>query len=99
MKKLSSMSLVMLLVVASDAEVRAPGRASAGSQAPARRVPGRDPKKLQVLILTGYNMHDWRPSPRPSARRWRRRGGSRSGSTRSPSAATSGRSTATTRSS
>lgn len=22
--------------------------------------PGRDPKKLQVLILTGYNMHDWR---------------------------------------
>lgn len=23
-------------------------------------VPGRDPKKLQVLILTGYNMHDWR---------------------------------------
>lgn len=28
---------------------------------PARaQTPGRDPKKLQVLILTGYNMHDWR---------------------------------------
>ncbi|WP_020467307.1 ThuA domain-containing protein [Singulisphaera acidiphila] len=27
------------------------------AQAPS---PGRDPKKLQVLILTGYNMHDWR---------------------------------------
>ena len=23
-------------------------------------MPGRDAKKLQVLILTGYNMHDWR---------------------------------------
>jgi hypothetical protein len=23
-------------------------------------VPGRDAKKLQVLILTGYNLHDWR---------------------------------------
>jgi type 1 glutamine amidotransferase len=23
-------------------------------------VPGRDPQKLQALILTGYNMHDWR---------------------------------------
>src|SRR4051812_43834754 len=23
-------------------------------------VPGRDANKLQVLILTGYNMHDWR---------------------------------------
>ena len=31
--------------------------ASSRSAAPA---PGRDPKKLQVLILTGYNMHDWR---------------------------------------
>ena len=28
-----------------------------GADAP---VPGRDPQKLQVLILTGYNMHDWR---------------------------------------
>ena len=26
----------------------------------AERVPGRDPKKLRVLILTGYNMHAWR---------------------------------------
>ncbi len=25
-----------------------------------RADPGRDSKKLQVLILTGYNMHDWR---------------------------------------
>lgn len=23
-------------------------------------IPGHDPKKIQVLILTGYNMHDWR---------------------------------------
>ena len=37
------------------------GRAGrSGSQASARQVPGRNPKKLQVLILTGYNMHDWR---------------------------------------
>ena len=61
MKKLSLMSVVVFLVVSFDAEVRAPGRASAGSQVPPRRVPGRDPKKLQVLILTGYNMHEWRP--------------------------------------
>lgn len=23
-------------------------------------IPGHDPKKIQILILTGYNMHDWR---------------------------------------
>jgi hypothetical protein len=31
--------------------------------APADRIPGRDPSKLQVLVLTGYNStpnHDWR---------------------------------------
>ena len=47
MKVLASMSLILLLVASS-------------SQAPSPEVPGRDPKKLQVLILTGYNMHDWR---------------------------------------
>jgi uncharacterized protein len=52
MKERVSMSVVLLLVVASVV--------SAGSQARAPGVPGRDPKKLQVLILTGYNMHDWR---------------------------------------
>jgi len=25
-----------------------------------KTIPGRDPQKTQVLILTGYNMHDWR---------------------------------------
>jgi type 1 glutamine amidotransferase len=47
MKILASMSLIVLL-------------AASSSRAPSPGVPGRDPKKLQVLILTGYNMHDWR---------------------------------------
>jgi hypothetical protein len=47
MKVLALMSLILLLVASS-------------SQAPSPEVPGRDPKKLQVLILAGYNIHDWR---------------------------------------
>src|SRR5262249_3428006 len=47
MKVRASLSMVLVLAAASP-------------QAPAPQVPGRDPKKLQVLILTGYNMHDWR---------------------------------------
>lgn len=40
----------------------------------AERVPGRDPKKLQVLILTGYNMHDWRNISRALAEMLERTG-------------------------
>lgn len=39
--------LPFLLTVAVAAQERTP-------------VPGHDPKKIQVLVLTGYNMHDWR---------------------------------------
>lgn len=35
----------------------------AGPDDAPKPVPGRDPKKLQVLILTGYDMHDWRAIP------------------------------------
>ena len=67
MKKLWSICGVLLLVVAPDAEIAALQRAveSRPSPAPAAGAPGRDPKKLQVLILTGYNMHDWRPITEP----------------------------------
>jgi type 1 glutamine amidotransferase len=63
MKKLWSISAVLLLIVAPDAEVAARQRAVESGPPPASALgaPGRDPKKLQVLILTGYNMHDWRP--------------------------------------
>ena len=47
MKLFFSMSVVLALAVFP-------------SQVPAPEVAGRDAKKLQVLILTGYNMHDWR---------------------------------------
>jgi hypothetical protein len=47
MKVHASMSLVWLLV-------------ASASRAPAPDGPGRDPNKLQVLILTGYNMPGWR---------------------------------------
>lgn len=52
MTTLGRIALALILLVLSP-ESRAPGEG-------APRVPGRDPKKLQVLILTGYNMHDWR---------------------------------------
>src|SRR5262245_7087423 len=47
MKLMTSMSVVLVLTVFP-------------TRGPAPEVPGRDAKKLQVLILTGYNMHDWR---------------------------------------
>lgn len=46
MKRLS-LAIPLLLALAVPSRAEAP-------------VPGRDAKKLQVLILTGYNMHDWR---------------------------------------
>src|SRR5262245_34914009 len=63
MNKLWSISAVLFLVVSPDSEVPAPlsNQAPAQPRASAPGAPGRDPKKLQVLILTGYNMHDWRP--------------------------------------
>jgi hypothetical protein len=99
LKKLSSLSVVVLLVASSGAEDRAPGREPAGSQAPAPRVPGRDPRKLQVLILTGYNMHDWRPVTEALRSTLEVTGRFEVRVNEEPSAATSGRSTATTRSS
>jgi hypothetical protein len=47
MKVLASMSLILLL-------------ASSSSRAPSPEVPGRVPRKLQVFIVSGDNMHDWR---------------------------------------
>src|SRR5262245_1122142 len=47
MKILAPMSLFLLVVISL-------------SLAPSPVVPGRDPKCLHVLILTGYNMHAWR---------------------------------------
>lgn len=60
MKNFCSISLAFVLVVSCSAQQRAPGHGLADSPASPSHVPGRDPKKLQVLILTGYNMHDWR---------------------------------------
>src|SRR4051812_4422997 len=57
-------SAILLLVIFSRGETRVPGgqpdRSAVPSDSESRR-PGRDPTKVQVLILTGYNMHDWRP--------------------------------------
>jgi type 1 glutamine amidotransferase len=58
MHKLSSMLALLVVAAVSVVLVHTPDRTEAQARS---AVPGRDPKKLQVLILTGYNMHDWHP--------------------------------------
>jgi len=52
-----AVALALLAFVLLQAPARDPIRPDANASAP--NAPGHDPKKLQVLILTGYNMHDW----------------------------------------